>query len=234
VKSFEGYIVNGYHFHTCGHAEGQKRNNYRVCVKGGEIENNGVDYYEVLKEVIEVQFASHPVLSVVQCDWFGPTLNRGMSLHPQYKLVDVNSKRSYPGFDPFVLAQQAQQVYYATYPGTKSPKSDWMALFKIKPQHVIDAPIIERAYQEEVSGNATISISLVVDLGTLAHEQGIHEFLDVQKEESKSDRASSSSDDDEVSDWETDFETEEDFDENVQETTQANRYNNLSRATISL
>jgi hypothetical protein len=65
MKSFECYIINGYRFHTCKHAEGRKRNNSRVCVKGGEIENNSVDYSGVLKEVNEVQFPSHLVLSVV-------------------------------------------------------------------------------------------------------------------------------------------------------------------------
>jgi hypothetical protein len=46
-------------------------------VKGGENENSGVDYYGVLKEVIEVQFPSHSVLFVVlfKCDWFDPTPN---------------------------------------------------------------------------------------------------------------------------------------------------------------
>jgi hypothetical protein len=65
-------------------------------VKGGENKNSGVDYYEVLKEVIEVQFLDHPILSVVlfKCDWFDPTANRGTGVHPQYKLVDVNSKKS--------------------------------------------------------------------------------------------------------------------------------------------
>jgi hypothetical protein len=55
-------------------------------------------------------------MSVVlfKCDWFDPTPNRGTIVHPQYLLVDINSKRSYPKFDPFVVAQQAQQVCFAT------------------------------------------------------------------------------------------------------------------------
>jgi hypothetical protein len=34
-------------------------------VKGGEHDNNGVDYYGVLKEVVELQFPGHPVMSLV-------------------------------------------------------------------------------------------------------------------------------------------------------------------------
>jgi hypothetical protein len=107
VKSFQGCIINGFRFQTSEHAEGQKTVNYGVCMKGGENENRGVDYHGVLKEVIEVQFPGHPVMHVVlfKCDWFDPTPNRGMRVHPQHKLVDINSKRNYPKFDPFLLAQ---------------------------------------------------------------------------------------------------------------------------------
>jgi hypothetical protein len=139
----------------------------------------------VLKEVLEVQFPGHPIMSVVffKCDWFDLTPNRGTRIHHQYKLVDVNNKRSYPKFDPFVLAHQAQQVYFATYPGTKKSKSDWMAVCKIKTRHVIDVPIVDRAYQEEVDNSTTaMCISLVVDLGPLTYEQGINELLNVQEE----------------------------------------------------
>jgi hypothetical protein len=90
-------------------------------------------------------------------------------------LVDVNSKRSYPKFDPFVLAQQAQQVYFATYQGTKRPKSDWMVVCKIKARQMIDTPIVDRPYQEEVENSAVVRISLVVDFGPLTHEQDINE-----------------------------------------------------------
>jgi hypothetical protein len=111
------YIINGYRFHISETAEGWTSDNHSVCVKSGENVNSSVDYYGVLNEVIEVQFPSKSVLSVVlfKYDWFDPTPNRGTRVHPQYKLVDVNSNRSDPKFDPFVLAWQAQQVYFATY-----------------------------------------------------------------------------------------------------------------------
>jgi hypothetical protein len=59
VNSFQGYIINGYRFHTSEHAEGRKNVNHGVCMKGGKNENNGVDYYKVLREVVKVQFPSH-------------------------------------------------------------------------------------------------------------------------------------------------------------------------------
>jgi hypothetical protein len=38
VKSFQGYIINGYRFHESERAEGWKSVNHEVCVKGGENE----------------------------------------------------------------------------------------------------------------------------------------------------------------------------------------------------
>jgi hypothetical protein len=180
-------------------------------VKGGEHDNNGVDYYRVLKKVIELQFPSHPVISVVlfKCEWFDLIPNRGTRVHPQYKLVDVNNKRSYPKFDPFVLAQQAQQIYFATYPGTRKPESNWMAVCKTKAQHVIDASIVDRAYQEDIDDRTAMSISLVVDLGPLTY---INDLLDVREEVLDRNQDSNDIDSDSGGDWETDSEMEVDSD----------------------
>jgi hypothetical protein len=65
VTSYQGYIINGYRFHTSETACGRKSVNNGVCVKGGESVNGGVEYYGVLEEVIEVYFPGHPSLSVV-------------------------------------------------------------------------------------------------------------------------------------------------------------------------
>jgi hypothetical protein len=54
VKSFQGYIINRYRFHTSEYVEGWKSVNHGLCVKGGENENSDVDYNRMLKEVIKV------------------------------------------------------------------------------------------------------------------------------------------------------------------------------------
>jgi hypothetical protein len=63
----------------------------------------------MLKEVIEVRFSGHSTMKVVlfKFDWFTYSSNWGMRVYPQYKLVDINHKMSYPKYDSFVLAQQA-------------------------------------------------------------------------------------------------------------------------------
>jgi hypothetical protein len=80
---------------------------------------------------------------------------------------------------------------------------------------VIDALIIDRAYQEEVDDRAAINISLVVDLSPLTHEQGINKLLEVREKASDRDWDSFCNEDDDGGDWEIDSETESDSDENI-------------------
>ncbi|KAL0291286.1 UNVERIFIED_CONTAM: hypothetical protein Sangu_2537900, partial [Sesamum angustifolium] len=71
-----------------------------------------------------------------KCRWVDPV--RGMKVHQRYHLVDVNFKKLYQKDDPFILAQQAVQVYFTEYPSMKRDKADWMAVCKIKDQRGVD------------------------------------------------------------------------------------------------
>jgi hypothetical protein len=54
VISFNGYIVNGYRFHTSDYAERKKIVNSDVCMKGIGNDASGSDYYGVLNEISSV------------------------------------------------------------------------------------------------------------------------------------------------------------------------------------
>jgi hypothetical protein len=62
-----------------------------------------------------------------------------------------------------------------------------------------------------------MSISLVVDLGPLTHEEGINELLDIREEALDRDQDSNYSENDDRSDWETDSEIEVKSDEYISE-----------------
>ena len=73
-------------------------------------------------------------------------MEHGWRLHNQYGLTKVNIKRRFSKYKPFILAQQAQQVYYAKYlrkkiKSQKKEKVDWLAICKIKAKGMIDAQI---------------------------------------------------------------------------------------------
>ncbi|KAL0401327.1 UNVERIFIED_CONTAM: hypothetical protein Slati_4162600 [Sesamum latifolium] len=132
VTTFPCYFVNGYNFHTERHNVGKSTFNCGACVKGSSYTDMDNDFYGILEEV-------NPV--------------RGMKVHPRYHLVvQVKFKKVYQKNEPFILAQQAVQVYYTEYPSMKRDKVDWMAICKIKARRVVDdSRWTKVAFQEDES-----------------------------------------------------------------------------------
>ncbi|KAL0358497.1 UNVERIFIED_CONTAM: hypothetical protein Sangu_0699100 [Sesamum angustifolium] len=136
VKTWPCYFVNRFNFHTEDHNVGTSNMNCGVCVKSSSYRDTENDFYGMLEEIIELDYPLNDDLHVVlfKCRWVDPT--RGMKVHPHYHLVDVNFKRVYQKDEPFILAQQAVQVYYTEYPSMKRDKIDWMAVCKTKARRV--------------------------------------------------------------------------------------------------
>ena len=57
--------------------------------------------------------------------------------------MDVNHKKYYRKYDPFILAVQAEQVCYITYPTTRRNPGDWWAVCKIKARGVVEVPVMD-------------------------------------------------------------------------------------------
>ncbi|MQM11478.1 hypothetical protein Taro_044385 [Colocasia esculenta] len=74
VRVYPGYIVDGYRFHTRDYGQNKSTMNNNVCVKGSAYNENEVDYYGILEEVIELQFLGQGNNGfLVKCHWFDPT-----------------------------------------------------------------------------------------------------------------------------------------------------------------
>ncbi|XP_016545337.1 uncharacterized protein LOC107845496 [Capsicum annuum] len=121
VKTMNKYNVNGHKFCTEESSKYYKSNNIGVWVKGDTSNKDGdVDYYGVLQEILELDFPGwpHKKLILFRCKWFDPTPKIGTRVDPHYKIVEVKHTRQYGSYDPFIIAQNVKQVYYAPYPLT--------------------------------------------------------------------------------------------------------------------
>nr|GMC60642.1 uncharacterized protein LOC109168299 [Ipomoea batatas] len=158
-----GYYVNGFKFHTIGYGGIKETMNSGVCIKGINYSIDESDYYGRLVEVVQVEYPGLPVKRTIlfKCEWFDPT-TVGMKVHSQYKLVEVNHKRRFNRYEPFVLAMQAAQVYYCTYPSLRRDNLDWWAVCKIKARSEVEVPessisseesLIPPPFQEEITDN---------------------------------------------------------------------------------
>ncbi|KAF7832618.1 pheromone-processing carboxypeptidase KEX1-like [Senna tora] len=74
-------------------------------------------------------------------------LEIGCKVHPRYGIIEINCKKHFSKYEPFVLAQQSQQVYFAEYASKKRDRADWLVVCKIKSRTTVNAP--ELAYQED-------------------------------------------------------------------------------------
>ncbi|XP_023742686.2 uncharacterized protein LOC111890839 [Lactuca sativa] len=151
VKLYNVYYVNGYKFHTESHGANKSTMNSGVCIS-----SDSCDYYGRLLEILEVEYPGLPIKSTIlfNCEWYDPTPDVGVKVHNQYKLVDINKRRKFKKFEPFVLAMQATQVCYIPYPSMKQNMADWLAVFKVKPRGWIDVKNVDNktnndAFQED-------------------------------------------------------------------------------------
>nr|GEX88919.1 hypothetical protein [Tanacetum cinerariifolium] len=139
VESYKGYFVNGYKFHILKHGDGRVTHNSGVCVKGSTYNEFEYDYYGLLVDVLEVNYGDSNGLCVVvlfKCDWFEPI--QGVRVNRKHNLVDVKYKSKGFQNDPFILASQAEQVYYAPYPLMTKDLKDWWAVVKATARNIYE------------------------------------------------------------------------------------------------
>ena len=103
VRSFTGYDVNGYRFHTTSHE--QSRPNRRTTNTGVfTLGFDGVEYYGRIEEIYELTFHGCKVLNPVifKCHWFDPSVVRWA---PNLGLVEIRQSSILQGDDVYIVAQ---------------------------------------------------------------------------------------------------------------------------------
>ena len=152
IQRFSGYIINGFRFHT-KQLEGKRvKQNSGVLVKG-MVENKNIDYYGVLNEIIELQYLNEKRIVLFKCDWWDVhVIGRGVK-NDKYGFVSVNTARKLYTNEPFVLASQAQQIFYVN----DGSNPNWLVVLKGRPDSFYDLPcgekssIDEEAFQQDSS-----------------------------------------------------------------------------------
>ena len=117
--AFDAYDVNGYRFHT--HEYTQRRANRKTINSGVLCEGSDkVHYYGRVEGIYELDYGFGKGLNpvVFKCHWFDP---HRVKRKPEIGWVEVERSSVYAGKDVYILATQAFQVFYLSYP-CKNPK----------------------------------------------------------------------------------------------------------------
>lgn len=138
VRSYSAYFINGYNFHTSEHGQGRATMNNGVCTRCTSYTDVSTDFYGKLEEILELTFHGAAALKVVlfRCDWVDPI--KGMRVNNKYHSAEVNFRFLYKKNEPFILAQQAEQVYFADFPSLNQSRRGWLAVCKTRARRTIE------------------------------------------------------------------------------------------------
>jgi hypothetical protein len=114
VKTSTACKINGVRFSTVDREKFMQTQNSGVMTEG---EHNGenIDFYGVLKEVIELQYNSNYQVrrSVVlfRCDWYNQ-VGKTVGIRDDRHFKSINVQSFWYKFDPFILANQVKKIFY--------------------------------------------------------------------------------------------------------------------------
>ncbi|CAM8940897.1 unnamed protein product [Rhodiola kirilowii] len=192
------YKVNNYKFCTESYNHGRKKTYCQVQLK---VEGGGY-FYGVIEEIIHMCCSRNPRLKVVlfKCRWIDP---RYVQCFPNTGLIEANLLRIYQPYDPFILAQQAEQVYFVEFPGQANrTMQGWIAVCRVKPTNQIKLRVADVPYQDEGEcSSINPTVDGVVELENLASDVvNVYNMDDETEEHSDSPQERETSNDESESD----------------------------------
>lgn len=130
---YNGYIINGFRFHTLSREAARTTQNSGVV----NVAEDGINYYSRLTDIIELTYIDYKVV-LFKFDWYDVHHRAGLR-KDEFGLLLVNfSRKIHTGdkleHDPFVFSSQVEQVFYV-----EDPKAEgWNAVVRVKPRDTFD------------------------------------------------------------------------------------------------
>lgn len=140
----KSFVINGYRFRinridkkkrnqNCGVFVRATRNSYSSRQDRNPIDGE-LDYYGVLKDIIELNYEDGRKVVLFECDWCNSEGNSTGVQIDQYGFVSVNFKKLINDGDNLILSSQAEQVFHVQDP----IDTDWHVAIKTKPRDLYD------------------------------------------------------------------------------------------------
>lgn len=133
ARRYNGCIVNGVRFHTVSREKNLKTQNSGVMVEGNH-DNDSIDFFGVINDIIELEYISNNRVVLFKCDWYDLD-KRKKGMIKEGRLTSIKTTRFWYKDDPYVLALQAQQVFYLL---DLKFGAEWRVVQKFKHRHLYD------------------------------------------------------------------------------------------------
>ncbi|XP_071728182.1 uncharacterized protein [Rutidosis leptorrhynchoides] len=141
VKKYKGYIINGFRFHIKDVEKNRTTQNSGVMIDAvtssfsSASDNNpilgDVTYYGILNDIIELQYADNKQVVLFHCDWISGACRIKVNENG-FTTLDFRGMK--PTKEPYILASQAQQVFYVQDRARKG----WKVMIKTTPKDNFD------------------------------------------------------------------------------------------------
>lgn len=159
MRRYNGCIVNGIRFHTKDHEKNLRTQNSGVVVKGDH-QSNTCDFYGVITDIFELRYMYGKKVCLFKCDWWDVS-DKKAGIQTRRGFTSVNIGKKWYQNDPYVLAIQANQVFYVS--DTKL-RGNWHVVQQIIPRNIYDVLANDQEIQEERNDGAYQEEHLVENL----------------------------------------------------------------------
>ena len=190
VSLYHSCVVNGIRFHTKDIDDRHTTQNSGVLVLGDHYEDM-IDFYGVLPNVVVLDYIFNNQVVLFKCEWFDTDPNK-KRLQDDGVLRCINVDNKWYEEDPYVLASQAQQIFYVNDPKLGS---SWKVVQKVLHRHIFDVPeqtttndsendnedpTIEEAYQENDSTDIVWSVNQDCNVLQYQRAYGDPSYIDIE------------------------------------------------------
>ncbi|KAM6589519.1 hypothetical protein CsatA_012124 [Cannabis sativa] len=160
--SWNSCIINGVRF-RCKKRDDKFNTQCSGVSTGGTEESGNITYYGVLLEILELDFIYHRKVFVFRCKWYN-TDPRSKTMAIDHNLTSIDITSNWYVEDPFILADQAQQVFYLS---DRSRGKNWMIVQKINHRNIFDVP----EHTNDSTDNEFVSDPEIVNHGIFQEEE---------------------------------------------------------------
>ena len=122
VTCYNDCNINSFKFHNHEYGYHKITMNSGVYIKGSQWKGLESDYYGNFEDVIKLSYIGGNSVILFKCQWFDN--NNSMKIDLRHGITEIKYRSKAYFDEPFVLAQQASQVYYTPLPSRDRRRKD--------------------------------------------------------------------------------------------------------------
>ncbi|TYK15106.1 CACTA en-spm transposon protein [Cucumis melo var. makuwa] len=165
VRCYNGCIVGGLRFYTIElDSQRTTQNSGVMVISESDVSGSGDNnFYDVLDEVLHVQYPLERNVWLFKCRWYDTDVNKSQRTHIEVGYKSLNTSHFWYAEEPVILATQAHQVFYVDDP-------KMVAIGKLYKSAKTDAIFLE--FEDELDNFAGGSSSVGDNAGSSFQQPG--------------------------------------------------------------